>query len=314
MTERDFKKKKQVVWVEDFLKPLDAWLIKNKNKKFFIYFHLLQPHAPYNPPPPFKDAYLNDLQSTLDLKNNRRPFPSLFNEESVSKDDLEYIIASYDANLKYADFYLEKIIDQFKKKRIYENTIFVITADHGEAFFEHGTFQHSKSVYDEEIHIPLIIKFPNKYGLKKIKINALVQSIDLMPTFIELYGLNKNKYKWQGKSLVPLILNKRGRIHNFILASHGKVSFSGEIKAITIRDSDFKFIITENKKLLFDLKKDSGEKNNIYLRRPICSGYYYQNLLKLIDESLARESLASEAKTIIDKETKEHLRALGYIK
>ena len=65
---------------------------------------------------------------------------------------------------------------------------------------------------------------------------------------------------------------------------------------------------------MFDFKKDSGEKNNIYLRRPIFSGYYYQNLLKLVDESLARESLASEAKTIIDKETKEHLRALGYIK
>jgi len=306
------KKKLNVIWAEDFVKPAEEWIQKNKEKQIFMYIHFLQPHTPYNPPPPFKDVFSQGYKGPL---KDKRPFvPSSLDKDRLTFEDLEYITAKYDENLKYADFYLEKILDFLKDLNIFENSIIVITADHGEAFLEHGVFGHSNNLYDEEIRIPLIIRFPKKYGLGGEKIDSLVQSMDLMPTFMDIYGQKKNRDSLQGNSLLPLLTGKKKEVNQFVLSSLGMPFVEEETRSDALADKSYKIIISKNEKMLFNLKSDPGEKNNIFYKSPILSGYYEQKLLKQKNEYMARKDLSLKGKFILDKKTRRHLKALGYIK
>jgi len=304
--------RKLVVWAEDFLRPGLDWMQRHKNEQFFMYLHYLQPHEPYNPPEPFRDEFGRFYKSPLKEKTHLTP--SLLERAKLTREDLEYFKAAYDENLKYADFYLGKFLQGLKDLGIYENTIVVIMADHGEAFLEHGSMGHSHTLYEEEIRIPLIIKFPNKFGLGGEKRDALVQSIDLMPTFMDIYGLKKRRQDMQGKSLLPLFFEAEKEINEFSLSSLSKPFVEEETRAIALVDKQYKLIVTKRKKMFFNLEDDPEEKQNIYAKRPILSGYYEQKLSKLKNEYMALQGLALKGKYILDRRTREHLKALGYLK
>ena len=94
------------------------------------------------------------------------------------------------------------IIDVLRKNKIYDNTMIIITGDHGEAFGEHDSLGHGLQLYDEVIHIPLIIKLPSPQSGRQI--DKLVQSIDIMPTILDMLGIELPYYA-QGVSLIPLM-------------------------------------------------------------------------------------------------------------
>ncbi len=306
------KKRLNVIWAEDFVDPAWNWISKNKDEQFFMYIHFLQPHTPYNPPSSFLDetaqAYNGPLKEMEPLMLRK------LNLDELTGADIEYLKSKYKGNLKYADYYLGKILDIFKEFGIFENTILVITSDHGESFQEHGVFGHSHNLFDEEIRIPLILRFPKKFGLGGKKIEALVQSMDLMPTFLDIYRQGRINENLQGKSLLPLILESEEIGHRYILGSLSKPFVEEETRSDMLRDGKYKIIIDRKETLLFDLEADPGEQNNLFLQNPIISNFYNRQLLKLRSELLSDEDLAMKGKFIINKKTREHLRALGYIK
>ena len=306
------RKRLKVIWAEDFVEPAREWIYRNKQEQFFMYIHFLQPHTPYNPPPSFLDEAAHTYNGPL--KGKEPLMPRKLNLDELSEADIEYLIANYKGNLRYADYYLGEIVDILKDHNIFENTILVITADHGESFLEHGVFGHSHNLFDEEIRIPLILRFPKKFGLSGKKTTALVQSMDLMPTFLEVYGQEKRNQNLEGKSLWPLILGSQEWGHRCILGSLSKPFVEEETRSDMLRDGKHKIIITKKDIQFFDLEADPGEMNNIYLQSPIISNYYNQQLLKMRKELLEGEDLAMKGKFIINKKTREHLRALGYIK
>jgi arylsulfatase A-like enzyme len=306
------RKKLNVIWAEDFVKPASKWLQENKDKQNFLYLHLLQPHTPYNPPIPFEEIFSEDYKGPL---RGRSPLvPSSFDPSKLTTDDLEYIQAKYDANLKYADFFLAKIIEELKRLEMYENSIIVITSDHGEAMLEHGVFGHSQNLFEEEIRIPLIIRFPEKYEWGGRKIDALVQSIDLMPTFLNIYDQNNKRRKLEGKSLLPLITGERAEVNQFTISSLGKPFVEEETRSDALTDKKYKIIITKADKQFFDLEADPAEKKNIFYEKPVLARYYEKTLLKIKNKLMAQDDLALKGKFILDKKTRKHLKALGYIK
>ncbi len=118
--------------------------------------------------------------------------------------NMDYWISLYDACILGVDQELVKpVISTLKQFGIYENTIIIITGDHGESLGEHRFLGHNHKFYDEQIHVPLIIKLP--YIHKSKKVDALVQSIDLMPTIFEHLSI-KIPYTVQGSSLLPITL------------------------------------------------------------------------------------------------------------
>lgn len=120
--------------------------------------------------------------------------------------DNQFLVDRFDGGVKYTDECLGKFIDGLRDRGMLDNTILIITADHGEAFTEHKEmlFGHDPHLYDEVTHVPLLIRFPNaQFGGTRVA-GALGQSIDLMPTIWDYLGASRNA-QFQGKSLLPRI-------------------------------------------------------------------------------------------------------------
>ncbi len=305
-------KKGGVVLAQEFLPPVEEWVEKYRAEQFFMYLHILQPHAPYNPPPPAEGTFSSGYQGPL--KDVRRLNPRTIQLLDLRPEDLAYIVAKYDENLLYADSFVGDLIDLLSRNALLEDTILLITADHGEAFHTHGHVGHSSSVYDDEIRVPLIMRFPLKYNLGGKKIEAVVQSIDLMPTFLDLFGIRHTGQKMQGRSLLPVLLDQSERVHEDIATFFGRLSPDGTQVASALRGERYKFIEYRSKRLLFDLQDDPAEQNNVYLSKPVIAGYYVQRLKKLQKEWSKGQGLAAESKINLDEDIKEQLRSLGYIK
>ena len=275
-------------------------------KPFFAFLHIMKPHEPYISPPFFmgmfdKNCWRKPQGDVITLsKIDKEELP-------ITKEDLDHIVALYDGGLAYADHQVGRLISNLKRAKLYENTIFIIIADHGEAFREHGRMLHTTTVYDEMIHIPLIIRFPRRFPVKRRRVDSLAQLIDLAPTICELYGIDPRKLPFEGKSLLPAIFGKEeeGDPYIYSMAMLGR---------LTVRGGRYKYIYDGKKgmHLLFDLKGDPGERRNIIFGHPLLRKYLYSLLLSWYEETSAKKT--GEIKKIkLDKETEERLRALGYI-
>jgi arylsulfatase A-like enzyme len=230
-----------------------------------------------------------------------------------NKNSLEYLISLYDACLLGVDQELIKpILTKLKNLKIYERTILVITADHGELFGEHKILGHGIKArfYEEVIHVPLIIKLPNFSDRKDIP--ELTQSIDIMPTILDILGM-KFPASIQGKSLLYLMKNdKSGLVNEYV---HGQDRFfaylrSPKWKLIVDRRELKKEVSIQDK--LFDIKDDPQELVNLRDLKP----GVYKYLREKIKEQLGSLPIYLDKeytfKPYIDKKTQEKIKETGY--
>lgn len=169
-----------------------------------------------------------------------------------NESDINYVRLLYDAEIYEVDLFLKELVDLLERENLMEKTILVITADHGEEFMEHGNIDHGKSLYDEVIHVPLIIWIP---GFGGVRINSLVQNIDLMPTILSLVGINIPD-QVQGKNLLPLFTGKNDSLNDHVFSELGYLT--------SIRSEKWKFITHPTRgNALFDLENDPNEQENL---------------------------------------------------
>jgi len=150
--------------------------------RFFAWFHFLSPHVPYSYRPGsehlYDPAYHGPYEKDSGLEFYKKP-------ENISDVDLRQLRNLYDGEVYYADSIFRKVLDHCEQLGILENTIVVVTADHGEEFKDHGGLGH-KVVYEEGVHIPLIIRHPG--ALKAGRTAVPYLNIDLLPTVAALVG------------------------------------------------------------------------------------------------------------------------------
>jgi arylsulfatase A-like enzyme len=278
-----------------------------KEKPFFAFLHMMKPHEPYIAPFFFAGMFdknyrglpPGDVDTLQKIDEGRL---------RLNEKELDHIIALYDGNLAYADHQIGRLISHFKRAKLYENTIFVIIADHGEAFLEHGRMLHTTTVYDEMIHVPLIIRFPGRFPLKRKKVRSLTQLIDLTPTICELYGIEPGKLPFEGRSFLSAIFGEGHKGNPYIYSISAGPN-------LTMRGERYKYIYdgNEGRHFLFDLVDDPAEKRNLAFELPLMRKYFYSSLLSWYQLTSAKK--IGEVKRIkLDRETEERLRALGYIK
>ena len=147
-----------------------AWLDKRPPGPFFLWVHLFDAHDPYNPPEPYKTRYAK---------------------------------VPYDGGIAYLDFVVEKLLTQLKALNLYDEAVIAITADHGESLGAHGENTHGIFLYDETIHVPLLIKLPHGAEAGK-RVDNPVELADIAPTLLETAGIEVPK-KVQGASLLELM-------------------------------------------------------------------------------------------------------------
>jgi len=204
----------------------NSWVKKHKKKPFFAYLHYMDTHVPYNAPQEFSQIFgLKDDTlftpgkfQTMDVR--------LLGEMGLSKQDKQSLVNLYDAAIKYFDSNFEKIVDNLRKLGILNKTIIILTSDHGEEFWEHDGFAHGHTVYNELLHVPLIIGYSPH--LPKRHIKSYVQLLDFFPTILSLVGI-KNDFELRGGDLAAAALANK-QINEEILFEG--VLFGSEKKAI----------------------------------------------------------------------------------
>lgn len=277
------------------------WL-QGSSSNFFIWVHFMDPHWPWIPP---KD-FLNEMVSIEEA--NRLWWKMSINYQSLSHEELRKLIGLYDCEIRYVDHALGDFLRVLKERGLYDNSIIILTSDHGEEFEEHGDIgHHSLKMYEELIHVPLVIKFPN--GLYKGTIaNDLVSLLDLAPTIVERLGIDKPK-KWLGSSLLPILAGKKGYNSEGVI-SEGRIKKGHNI--VSYRSKQWKFIINEEKGMreLYDLQQDPSEKKNLAKVMPEKVAEFEAEVTKHL--SKAKESYATLPKIDEDEHLRQRLKALGY--
>ncbi len=183
-------------------KTLFDWFNVYKDRNFFIYLHLMDPHAPYNPPPPFNSDYIKYEKSDLpkDYVKKRK----LFDPEWMNKPSVQGRKILYSGEVKYNDYFLQIFLDKLAEMDLLDNTLFIFIADHGEFLGEHDMWGHHPPGYKEVLNVPFIMVYPKKLPEGKIILEP-VQLLDMMPTVLELAEIDTKDMLLQGDSLVSLM-------------------------------------------------------------------------------------------------------------
>jgi arylsulfatase A-like enzyme len=262
------------------------WIDKLRGDDFFLFLNYFDPHTPYQAPEGFSRAF---LPKSTDL-SGRKP-------------TLEEYIALYDSEILYMDHYIGLLLSKLKADNLYDETMIIVTADHGELFGEHGHFGHGKHLYQEEIHVPLFIKYPGGEVLPS-RTDVQVQLNDIMAIILERLGIPIPQGIQAG---VPPQIG-----HPLLSEVSSLPAFSPYGAWRAIFGGDFKF--TWNSKgnnLLFNLKDDPRENKNLVNDKPGLAKRMMSDLNQYL-EKLPEPGPASEAQDL-DEDTKKALRSLGYI-
>ncbi|MFW6139725.1 MAG: sulfatase [Acidobacteriota bacterium] len=276
-----------------------------KDQLKFIYIHLHPPHAPYLPPKEFR---LFPVPKNVSVSPTPQNFRKIESGEIKATDDLlDYIESMYDANVLYADSLAQSIYDFFKENDLLDQTILIFTSDHGDACrMQHGKLGHNTTLFQEMVHIPFVMVFPEKLDLGPSQPQIPASVVDAPSTILNLFGIPED-YGFKGKSLLPFIFSPEFKDSQVFLEN-----FSGNRHQKGIIEPPYKFISSLKNEMLFDLKNDYSEKTNLLSEMPTTVDYFRQ-LIRFYTSGGMRESEKIDLEKI-DKETRERLRSLGYIK
>ncbi len=264
------------------------WLKRrDRTKPFFLWLHYFDPHDPYMPPFPGKIRpfiKMGETPVTGDIRRfiNRPEF-------RPGEPERAYWTELYDAEILYVDTSLGDLLDFLHAQQLFDSSLVVLSADHGESLREHGSWTHSANLFNSEIHVPLIIKYPSQKKGERVAEPA--QSIDIFPTIIETVGVKPD--------VLPLLNGRslRGKPPAFAFAK-----WEGWEMA---RSRDWKLLLVARggRKLLFDLSKDPAELNNLYDSEPEIRGELEQALRDRFEPGVVKK----------DEATLERMRQLGYL-
>lgn len=280
---------------------LMKWLDEHARDRFFLWIHNMDPHDPATEGNPYL---------------------------------AEPGWKGYPGEIRWMDEFAGRFVSRLRALGLWDEVLFIFSADHGEAFDDHGIIGHQNLLYDEALRVPLFVRFP---GIQPRRIAEPVSLIDLFPTIADYAGLDVPKGV-RGESLIPLIEQPgRSRANPYLF--HSRWHFEGSYHKLAVRDRDWKLLVTtpdqnlsnpptkearENrfpkwdldadgtKHELFNLRQDPGEKKNVAVEnREVVSRML--GVMRDWQTRVAAEPAGGEAPiSEMDPATLEALRALGY--
>ena len=213
--------------VSDALAALDA---RDASEPLFLLVHLFDSHLDYDPLP-------QDLaRATLGLTGPAPPLSlrscrELTEDEPPSEDLQAWVRAVYDAEVAAIDRAFARLRADLVSRGIWDDAVVILTADHGEEFWDHGGFEHGHTLYAELIHVPLIIKAPRSAGIEPRTVNAQVRVLDTFPTVFDLCELPLLR-TFSGRSMLPLMRGEpdaeRAAFSEATLYGHEEISWRTE--------------------------------------------------------------------------------------
>lgn len=277
------------------------WLREHVDQKFFIYFHFFQPHAPYDPPSPFRYQFM------------RPP---------------DYLMGLYDGNLAYMDHHLGQLLDEIENLGLADNSIIVFMSDHGEAFGEHGRLGHTTTVFEEMIGVPLAFRLPPACGATPQRRSEVIGLTEVMPTLLDLYGLRAPE-GMQGRSRLGLLAGEAESAPAIAVSRAMGMDPSGGVD----KPEEVRYALTGdrytlilgncgNRVALFDRENDPGQQENIAADNPEIVSELHRQFEEWAETQRGRPVVlpggrafvSGEPVIAMDEQLDRQLRALGYVK
>lgn len=271
-----------------------AWLNQNPKTKspFFLWIHLYDAHHPYDPPQPYKTKYAS---------------------------------APYDGEIAYVDSAVGVLLNQLRTRGLYDSAVIAVMADHGEALGDHGEDTHGIFLYDETIHVPLVIKLPGQVSSGKVsaekilagkQIDNRVELVDVLPTILQAVGVAVPK-EVQGESLLALMKTPPSSADNtqtfrdrpaYAETDYPHSAF-GWSSLRALRTGKYLFVEAPRQEL-YDQSADPNAQHNL----SSTSAAVTSTLASELDSFRQKTSSARELpKQAMDPQAQEKLAALGYI-
>lgn len=304
------------------------WLAANRGgDPLYAFVHYIEPHNPLGAPRPFRDRWVDPDRRDVDAQRLAlvadNPLACFTDDLQMTEDELFQLTAMYDEEIAYTDMRIGELFDAMRDQGIYDDTLIVVTADHGEHFGEHGMYSHVASLHEPIVHVPLIVKFPGQGS--SVVSSGLTQHVDIVPTILSHAGVEH-----------PLADRLRGRVlqaaggpgHEVVYAEwEGRVPYyvqkrlRGKDSSVCerflrpsamIRDRQYKLILHRGGETeLYDLDADPGEQANLASTEASRLATMRERL-----ESWHREIVKDApagSRYQIDPEIQKHLESLGYM-
>jgi arylsulfatase A-like enzyme len=288
------------------------WVFQGGREPFFLYVHYIDPHEPYRPPYPYDEAF--DYRSDPPVRaGGIDPLKLLPNGQDRQR--IGRILDQYDGEILYVDHDIGRLLKGLEDLGVLENALVIVTADHGEEFFEHGKDSHGRSAYEEVLRVPFLVYWRDKVS-ERATYDGMVGLIDVMPTILALLGMEPPD-EIQGRSFAAQLLKPTDpEPERKLFAEVVQDSFALEM----IRDGRYKLIHhlrgpRQGLEELYDMEQDPLERTNLApkartevaaLRREL------EAFNKFTRQAASR--IRAEQVQKLDRDTKRALRSLGYIK
>jgi len=253
-----------------------AWLNKKTQAPFFIWVHLYDPHAPYDPPPPYDKRFQDP----------------------------------YDGEVAYSDACLGKLFQYLRQRGLYDRSLIVMMSDHGESLGAHGESMHGIFLYDETIHVPLLFKLPGSLLAGK-RVTTRVRLLDVAPTLLSMLSLPLPP-TFQGESLVPEMKSSPkapGDLPAYAETEYPHRAF-GWAGIRAMRTGKYLYIRAP-KRELYDQTVDKKAEKNLAASSPAVTDTLGAQLDKFYDQTTSYHGKPQQAAT--SAEQSENLAALGYV-
>lgn len=308
---------------------IDKWLPDQGGQPFFMFFQAIETHSPYRAPLSSGLKFLSPADLVRKVLINQDLLSFALGQTKLRERDFRILRGAYDSAIHYCDSITCKIINLLKARNLYDNTLVVILADHGESIGEHNLMFHIWSLYDNLVRVPLLIKYPRDIG-KSGSIDDVVQNIDLLPTILELLDRKDEKAyeQLQGNSLLDASFQRRepGIAVSELIKPFGpdKIAYRSQLsqydrRLLSVRSKNRKFIhSSRGDHEFYELKKDPAEQENIFAQTDDFGGLdntaaaYYSQMDSFYQAN--REKIESGCLTDMeDDNIKEQLEHLGYM-
>ncbi len=267
-------------------------------------------HIPYSPPAPYGKLFPGRRSNLLPIEKFieiRHDF--LSGERELQEEERKHFVSQYDGSLAYIDANVDRVIKKLKELGRYENSLLIITSDHGEAFGEKGLLEHQVGTYENTTGVPLIIKYPAQTDGSEVSFP--VSLVDVPTTVLDVAGLEPAQ-ETDGRSLLEF---SRG---------HRRPVFAELLACATTRDIDSRFareeqaVVSQGWKLirsdkmtseLYYLDEDPGETNNLLPREDEIR----RTLDQTLDDWLSSAPKLGSESVEVDRDLRDRLRSLGYL-
>ena len=296
---------------EELTESALAWLGAAGASRFFAYLHYREPHYPFDPRPPYDTIFGPDAPLPPSVKTDSRWLDRVNDGTHRPRaEEIAHLERLYEGNLRLVDHEVGRLRRRMEELGLWDRTVVILSADHGEAMYEHGFVGHNEQLYEESVRIPLIVRLPPGAGPRGRRVRMLTGLLDLAPTVADALGVPPERRRsFRGRSLLAVAAGAPEPASEPVLC---RTVGTKPRYALVGERHKYQFNLRDGDESLHDLAADPGETRDVAAVDRVRAGYFRQRLFARL-LALPGRAVASPTGWRVSPQEAEELRALGYV-